>query len=298
MDARPSWRRMTLVPAAITAMILLAATPAMAGGDEHDNDFVVLKGPANVAEGETVDTVVVFDGSATVAGSVQESVVVFNGPVTISGTVEDDVVSFNGDVTVESGARIGGDLRTRTEPNVEEGATVEGEIRRSPGQFFSEPFPFFGRLLSWLAVTVSMLLLGLILLGLAPRAADAVEAAWRTAVGPSIGWGVLLLIGLPLVAILAFVTLVGIPFGFGLSLALFLLYSIGYVTASWLLGRRLIKAPASRFLAFLAGLGILRVVALVPILAGIVGAIAVVVGLGALVVAMWRARTVPAPARA
>jgi hypothetical protein len=297
MPTRLMMRRMVLVTVAAAAVILLAAAPALAGGDDHENDVVVLKGPANVAEGETVDTVVVFDGSATVAGTVQESLVMFNGPVTISGTVEEDVVSFNGTVTVESGARIGGDLRTRSEPNVDEGATVEGEIGRSPGQFFKEPFPFFGRLLSWLAVTISMLILGVVLLALAPRAADAVETAWRTAVGPTIGWGLLLLVGLPLVALLGFVTLVGIPFGFGLAMALFLLYATGYATAAWLLGRRLVRPPTSRFLAFLAGLAILRLVALIPIVAGIVGAIAVIVGLGALVVAMWRARAV-APAAA
>jgi hypothetical protein len=49
--------------------------------------------------------------------------------------------------------------------------------------------------------------------------------------------------------------------------------------------------------AFLAGLAIIRVLALVPILAGIVGLVAVVVGLGAVVVAAWRAGR-PAPATA
>jgi hypothetical protein len=44
-------------------------------------------------------------------------------------------------------------------------------------------------------------------------------------------------------------------------------------------------------LAFLVGWGILRVLALVPILGGLVGFAAVVFGLGALAVGIWRART-------
>ena len=103
-----------------------------------------------------------------------------------------------------------------------------------------------------------------------------------------------MLIGLPVLAVLAFITLVGIPFGFGLVLALFLIYAVGYVTAAWLVGRRLIGPPRSRIVAFLAGLGILRLLALIPIVAGLVGAIAVVIGLGAIIVALWRARR-PAP---
>ena len=42
--------------------------------------------------------------------------------------------------------------------------------------------------------------------------------------------------------------------------------------------------------AFLAGWAILRVVALIPILGGLVWFAAVVFGLGALVVAIWHAR--------
>jgi hypothetical protein len=142
-----------------------------------------------------------------------------------------------------------------------------------------------------------MLVLALLLLALAPRGLDAIDATWRTAVWPAVGWGVLLLIGLPLVALLAFVTLVAIPFGFGLALALFLIYALGYVVAAWLLGRRILGPPRSRIVAFLAGLGILRLLALIPFVAGVLGAIAVVVGLGAIVVTLWRARRL-APAAA
>jgi cytoskeletal protein CcmA (bactofilin family) len=288
------------VAAAVTG-VLLAAGPAVAQDREDKNDLIVLTGQAHVLEGETFDTVVILDGPATIEGTVTHSVVAFNGPVTISGSVAEEVVAFNGTITVQSGATVGGDLVSRTDPVVEEGAVVEGEIGRDPGRLFRDPFPFIGRLASWLAVSVSILLLGVLLLALAPRAADAVDAAWRTAVGPSVGWGLVLLIGLPILAILAFITLVGIPFGVGLALGLFLIYSLGYTAGAWVLGRALLKPPTSRFVAFLVGLVILRAVALVPILAGIVGTIATLVGLGAIAVALWRARRAtlaPAPAHA
>src|ERR687896_54821 len=92
---------------------------------------ILLGGRAEVAEGDSIDTLVIFDGPAAIDGTVQETVVSFNGPVDISGTVEQDVVSFNGTVTVRSGAVIGGDLVTRTEPVVEEEGTVRGETRRA-----------------------------------------------------------------------------------------------------------------------------------------------------------------------
>ena len=98
--------------------------------------------------------------------------------------------------------------------------------------------------------------------------------------------------GLPIVAILALVTLVGIPLGLGLLAALGLVYALGYGAAAWILSRSLLREPAAWIVAFLVGWAILRVVALVPILGGLVRFAAVVFGLGALVVAIWRARSV------
>ena len=144
-----------------------------------------------------------------------------------------------------------------------------------------------GWLAVWLAFTVSTLILGLVLGLLAPRAAAAVDAAARD-IGPVILWGLVLLIGLPIVAILAMVTLVGLPLGVGLLFALGLIYGIGYTAGAWILGRR-VASRASPILAFLAGWGILRILALIPFLGGLVGLAAVVVGLGAIVMAGNRA---------
>jgi hypothetical protein len=290
-------RRTRYVVGAMIVVGVVALLPGTAAAQEENgtNDVVVLTGGAEVREGETVDGLVVFDGAATVDGTVNGPVVVFNGPVVISGTVAESVVAFNGLVTVRSGAEIGDDLVTRQRAVVEEGAVVRGEIRSDVGSLFREPFPFFGYLAAWLAIGVSVLILGLLILLVAPRAGDAVAEAARTAIGPTIGWGLLLVIGLPLFAVLLLITLVGIPFGVGLGLALFLIYAIGYTMGAVVVGRWILKPPRSVVVAFLVGLAILRLLALIPIVAGIVGFAAAVVGLGAAAVAIWRARR-PAPA--
>jgi hypothetical protein len=287
--------RNVVVAMTVVGAVLLLPGIAAAQAEDGQNDLVVLTGGAEVREGETVDSVVVFDGAATIDGTVNGAVVVFNGPVTISGTVAESVVAFNGLATVRSGAEIGDDLVTRQRAVVEEGAVVRGEIRSDVGSLFREPFPFFGYLAAWLAISVSVLILGLLILLLAPRAGDAVAEAARTAIGPTIGWGLLVVIGLPLFAVLLLITLVGIPFGVGLGLALFLIYAVGYAMGAVVVGRWILKPPRSVIVAFLVGLGILRLLALIPIVAGIVGFAAAVIGLGAMAVAIWRARR-PGPA--
>ena len=86
-------------------------------------------------------------------------------------------------------------------------------------------------------------------------------------------------------------TLVGIPFGIALLLAAIPVLLVAYATAAWIVGRRVLRnRSASPWAALFAGWGILRLLALIPIAGELVGLAATVVGLGALAVALWRAR--------
>jgi hypothetical protein len=132
---------------------------------------------------------------------------------------------------------------------------------------------------------------------LAPGALRAAERAVRDHLGATIGWGVAIAIGVPLLAVLALVTLVGIPFGVALLMAAIPVLLIAYATAAWIVGRRVLRSrSSSRWAALFAGWGILRVLALIPFVGALVGLVATVVGLGALTVALWHARTPGAPA--
>jgi cytoskeletal protein CcmA (bactofilin family) len=280
---------------ALAVLLILAAAPGSAAGQARDgssDDRVVITGPVTIDRGERVGDVVVIDGRVSVAGRVRGDLVVVNGAVRIAGAVDGDVVAVAGRATLAPGARIGGDLVYGDErPVVPRGATVEGDVQRVNVGDVADPLGFVGAAALWIAVSVSALVLGLLLLWLGPGALVAAWEATRSRLGATIGWGLALFFGLPILAIIALITLVGIPFGVGLLLALLPLYAVGYTTSAWLLGRRLVRPPTGRVLAFLAGLAILRLLALIPILGGLVWFAATVLGLGALVVATWRARS-------
>ncbi|HEX6577446.1 MAG TPA: polymer-forming cytoskeletal protein [Jiangellaceae bacterium] len=261
---------------------------------------MVLTGRADVPEGEEVGDLVVFHGSSTIDGTVNGSVTAFDAPVTVSGRVDGDLVVFNGRVELLDGADVTGDVVSRSEPEVASGATIGGDTERIQTNYNWDGFGWVGRLAWWLAVSVSTLVVGLVLLWLVgPGARRIAEAGW-TGIGPSIGWGLLAFFGLPILGIIALVTIVGIPLGLGVLAALGLIYALGYSATAWIVGRRILGEPTAWVLAFLAGWGILRLLALVPVLGGLVGFAAVVFGLGALMVGIWRARTAsrPAPATA
>ena len=284
-----SFVRASLTALLALAALMAAAPPASAQAEEEPDNIVVLTGRADVRAGETVDNVVIFDGPVVVDGTVDNALVALNGDVLIRGTAREDVVAADGTVTVADGGRIEGDVVSRHRPVVQGDGRIDGSWERWNPRAWSNAASVVGWLAVWLALTVSSLLLGLLLGLLAPRAALAVDAAAGRGLGPVILWGLVLLIGLPIVAAIAIATLVGLPLGLGLLLALGLIYGIGYAAGAWILGRR-VASRASPIVAFLAGWGILRAVALIPILGWLVSLAAVVVGLGAIVVAGHRAR--------
>ncbi len=192
-----------------------------------------------------------------------------------------------------SSARVDGDVVSSERPLVAPGAKVDGDIRRTN---FRNYFRALGWALWfgwWLAVSISLFVLGVVLLAIAPRMFPPILDVARTRVGPVIGWGLIMAIGLPIVSVLVMVTLIGIPLGLIGLLSLALLYSLGYVIAALLLGRRLLAEPRNVVLAFLVGLLILRVVGLIPVLGGLVTAAATIYGVGALTITAWRAARGP-----
>jgi hypothetical protein len=101
----------------------------------------------------------------------------------------------------------------------------------------------------------------------------------------------------PVLAILALVTLVGIPFGIALLLSGIPVLLVAYATSAWMLGRRVLRTrSAGPWAALLVGWLVLRLLALIPVAGGLVGLAATVMGLGALAVALWHARRPGEPA--
>lgn len=262
----------------------------------RSGDRYVIKGPVDLRSGETARTVVVIDGRVTVArgATVTEDLVVVDGPVRIAGTVRGRVVTLGDRATVARTGVVGDGIRWGSEkPLIAAGAQVSGDVGKVDLDL-GDWTPFVPAIAWWIAMSVSTLLLGLLLLWIAPRAADATfermrEGGW----GPAIGVGFVIAIGLPVLVFLALVSLVGIPLGVGLLLLLLPLAGLGYVTSAWVLGRALVGPPGPPVLALLAGWAILRAAALIPLLGALVFAVAAMFGLGALAWALWRARRGP-----
>jgi hypothetical protein len=269
-----------------------------AGSASAAPDRVVITGGTAVPRGETAGDVVVVDGPVRIGGHVTGDVFSVSGPVRVTGRIDGDLMTVADRAFLARSARVGGDLRYADErPALAPGARVGGTISSEDWADAGNGWGWISRFAWWLAVSVSTLVVGALLVWLAPGALRAAQRAVRAHLGATIGAGVAVAIGAPLLAILALVTLVGIPFGAALLLAALPVLLVAYSTAAWLAGRGMLRdSPAGPWLALLAGWALLRALALIPVVGGLVGLAATVVGLGALAVALWQARRPGAPA--
>jgi hypothetical protein len=106
----------------------------------------------------------------------------------------------------------------------------------------------------------------------------------------SVGWGLLVAIAVPVAAVALVISVLGLPLGLALFVSLGLWWLVGLTWAAWCAGRGLVRAPRGRASAFLAGWAILAAIGLVPILNAALWTLAPLFGVGAMLVAAWRAR--------
>jgi hypothetical protein len=284
--------------------MLALAAPAVASaadtGGKPGDAIVVVSGDVSVARGETVDGVFLASGDARIAGEVEGDVIVLSGDVLVSGRIDGDLFTADGRARLLPSAEVTGDVEYGDEhPQVALDARVHGDVAKQDLPDLGNLVPWIGGFLVWLAIGFSALILGALLLLIAPRGADALEARSRQKVGPLIAIGIAILIVLPLAAFLAAITVFGLPLAFAIGLSLLPLGAVAYVVSAYVLGRRVVKPPRHRMLAFVAGLAILRLGAFVPFLGLLVGLAALVFGLGLIGAAIGAARepSDPAPAQ-
>ena len=287
-----------LALAVVPAWRAVAASPPPPGASPGGGgDQVVLVGQVVVPRGGSVGEVVVFSGRASIAGVARGDVVVLEGPIIVTGQVSGSVIALDGSVRLLASAQVAGDVLAHDRVAVAPGARVDGSVRGGVAFTLSGPFRAIGALVSWLAVAVSTLVLGVAMVLLAPRAIERASLAGRTAPWISLAWGVVLAIVLPTLAVAAIASILGLPLGLAVLLGLLLLALVGAVVTAQTIGRAVVGAGRRPILAFLIGWAIATAVGLVPYVSGVVFVASSVFGIGETTVAVWRARNPDRPGR-
>ncbi len=233
-----------------------------------------------------------FGQTVTLDGKIGRDFLAFFQQASISGAIEGSMRGKGESLNINSGAMIGG----KASFEGDKPAAVSSDAKLASPMEFKKLEHHSGRergvgYYIWRLIwTAAFMLLGLVLYGLFPRfAVDTVEAGEQY--GASFGLGVLVTFGLPIAAIIACFTIVGLLLGIStLFLYVFVLLCaeivVGTIVGQWILGRTTEFWPLTGRMAL--GVLLVRIVTSIPFI-GFWAKLAVVLwGMGAISLAVYR----------
>lgn len=283
----------------LVGLALLTLLPSAAfaqDNGEDDGDFALrVGGDFTVPAGESIGTLIVINGDAHIEGTVRGFLLVVEGTADISGTV-DELTVVNGHALLRDGATVRNDVTVvRSTLDQQPGSTIGGQVERRSRVFFRGAWVVFG-LIFWLGATLALIAAGLVFAAVGGRQLAASTDNLSEQPGQSILAAIVVIIALPVVAVLAMVTIVGIPLGIGaLVFLLPALMLLGLLVAATWLGRLILSGfkretfARRLYLPTVIGVLILQVMLLIPGIGWAVWSLASLYGLGGLTYLAWQA---------
>lgn len=284
---------LALLGALILALGVSGATLA-ADGDSGNSDTLLLSinGDVQVAAGDHADAVIVFSGDARISGDVGTLFVADGTASAESGASLDNLIVINGAAEIASGATVSGDINQYgSSIEVADGATVTGSVRDLSGDLATF-WLFIGAaaIVLWIGVAVATILVALLVAGLAARQVRLATGTISREPGKTFLVGLLAMIVPPILAVIAFVTVIGIPAALGILFVVWPMTAfVGYLVAAiwigeWLLGRGNRTPPERPYGAAAIGVLVAFLLGFIPLVTAVIS----IFGLGAVVLVAWR----------
>jgi cytoskeletal protein CcmA (bactofilin family) len=251
------------------------------------------------SKSEVLGNLAAAGGQIQLHGTVHGNVHVTGGRVLINGKVDGDVFAASGHVALGPKAHIAGKLRYRSGEDLEQdgAAQIDGGAEKIAANPYSKRddarhgAEHGGAAIAGALWLMGMIALSAVLLAALPGFSSAVTSRLLERPGQSLLLGFAVFVCVPAAVLMLFITLIGLPLGLS-ALALYLaILPVAYVSAAiaagdWMLRQWRPAASGRRLMRFAAAVGALLALYLVgwiPLLGCLIGFLALLGGLGALV---------------
>ena len=242
-------------------------------------------------------------GAIEIDGAVGGQLTAFGGTVRIDGNVGGDVTVAARSLVLGPAARIDGRLTYRgpSPAEVHPQAVIGGGMNYLVLRFEDERLKPLAKAVAWggaAAFTAGLFLIGLLAIVMLPQTTASSAGVLRSRPFSSLGLGFALVVCVPVAAILAMATLIGIPLGILLLFAYPVLLMLGYLLGVMsvsdalanLFARGKLPGRLPRILLLAALLIGLLLLARVPVAGWIVGPLLMLAGVGGLILAVFGRR--------
>ncbi len=259
-----------------------------------DRNVTVAGGSVSLQQPAIVNgSITVVGGNLLIASPIGKGAVLAGGQVNINNVIGGDVRVSAEQLTVLQNAKINGGL-TYWSPNqahivqftVKNGVTFhktelkENNYQKPSREKIAAAAAGIG--VFWIIVSFcASFLVGLILLHFVPVFMKDIKDTITTSLLKSMGVGFITILLFPFAIVVLLITLIGIPFAALLGVAFVLVALLNQIFIAYALGKKLL--PTGNALSLFAGLVVYSVVSWIPVIGWMFNALALFVGMGALV---------------
>jgi hypothetical protein len=270
----------------------IARNARLAGGNVETAPSSRIEGGASIAAGQ-----------ARVNGSIGSYLQAAGGSLYLNGPVGGDVNASARQIELGPDARINGKLRYRSNAVLKQdpGAQVLGGVEQLPFRVHRASAVARGiaLFLFWFWTFGLMVLVAILFL--LPGFTNVIGTL-ETRPGASALLGFALLVCIPIASLILLITLIGAPLALLSIAAYFALLLVGYIAAAAAIGDLLLKwlrhktaeTAGWRIVAAICGIIIIALLGLIPFLGGLIVFVALIMGIGAVGLQMYRTVRPPA----
>lgn len=218
--------------------LVLGDNFSLATGQQLDSNLIVMGGNTTVAAGATVNcTVVVMGGNVEMAGTVTGDVVVLGGNAHLQSTavVDGQLETFGGAISRDDGAQVKGGQSQGFGSN----GNGSGFPFRTDVPVFGPVLDLYQSILQSFFGSLALGLLALLVVLFWPEQTARVAATITNAPGASGGLGLLTIVAVPVLMVLAAITICGLPLTFAAMILFSAALVFGWLALGQLVGQRL-----------------------------------------------------------
>ncbi|MGQ0429293.1 MAG: bactofilin family protein [Gammaproteobacteria bacterium] len=257
------------------------------------------------------DSATFAGGTIEVDGEIADRLRAFGETIVINGRIGGDVEVAGESIRIGPDARIGGriEYRSGSDVQVDPAAQVGGGVMEVDRERrWLRRVGHGAAVVGGITVSLGMVLVGALMILLAPRFSREAAGAIQSMPLQSFGLGCVMLLGIPFAIVVLLVTIIGIPLalllGLGYAVMLLLGYLVGaifvgdFVTGK--VGKDKLESSWWRVLFLLLALIAIAIVKQIPLLGGLAVFLLFLAGVGAFTMRTWQGfrRNPEAPAAA
>lgn len=276
----------------VTQNCRLIAGQALISGSIGNNVTIMAGNLQLLSSASIGGSLVAIAGNVDLASSIGSDAMVIASNVRVSSEVKGNLEAYVGQLRITSRGFIGGNVeyKSNTEAWIEKGATIRGIVTQHPSFVHGlvkgtwiQKLLVGSKVIALLMNFIYTFVIGLILIRMFPKNLEAALHALSAHPAKSLGYGLMLLILLPLVSLILLMTILGVPF----ALTLIAANIIGFYTAkiysilwasNWLFGKAGLKP--NRLPALFCGMVVYFILVQIPYVGIVIAFAAMLFGVG------------------